>query len=93
MVNKRLTKLTAMLLSIVMVFSMVTEAFPAVLAVEGGDSAPSTREDSKNLNFGDGDKTRRPGLYVDFLGDNHNYQASAAEGERDTILGGASPAR
>ena len=92
MVNKRLKKLTAMLLSIVMVFSMVTEAFPAVLAVEGGDSAPSTREDSKNLNFGDGDKTRRPGLYVDFLGDNHNYQASAAEGERDTILGGASPA-
>ena len=28
MVNKRLKKLTAMLLSIVMVFSMVTEAFP-----------------------------------------------------------------
>ena len=49
--NKRLKKLTAMLLSIVMVFSMVTEAFPAVLAVGGGDSAPTTREDSKKLNF------------------------------------------
>ena len=45
MVNKRLKKLTAMLLSIVMVFSMVTEAFPAVLAVGGGGSPPTPPED------------------------------------------------
>ena len=51
--NKRLKKLTAMLLSIVMVFSMVTEAFPAVLAVGGGDTPTTTPEDSKKQNIGD----------------------------------------
>lgn len=87
MANKRLKKLTALLLSIVMVFSMVTEAFPAAFAAEeAGGSTPQA--DTPNYDFSNSTKTRRPGLYVDFLGDNSIYQAPA--GERDTVLGGAS---
>ena len=84
MVNKRLKKLTALLLSIVMVFSMVTEAFPAAFAAEEGEvSAPSAQADGKNLDFGDSGTTRRPGLYVDFLGDNRNYKPDADEIDAD----------
>ena len=87
MADKRLKKLTALLLSIVMVFSMVTEAFPAAFAAEeAGGSMPQA--ETPNYNFSDSTKTRRPGLYVDFLGDNGIYQAPA--GERDEVLGGAS---
>ena len=92
MANKRLKKLTALLLSIVMVFSMVTEAFPAAFAAEeGGVSTPTTQADAKNLDFGASSATRRPGLYVDFLGDNLKYQPTTGDSadianERDTTL-------
>lgn len=94
MVNKRLKKLTALLLSIVMVFPMVTEAFPAAFAdEEGGGSTPSTgTTQTENRNFGASSATRRPGLYVDFLGDNRNYQPLSTNddtNERDEILLGA----
>ncbi|MDE6107048.1 MAG: hypothetical protein K2F83_00005, partial [Oscillospiraceae bacterium] len=84
MANNRLKKLTALLLSIVMVFSMVTEAFPAAFAAGEGVSTPTTQADGdRNMNFSAGGETRRPGLYVDFLGDNRLYQPSEEENERD----------
>lgn len=85
MVNKRLKKLTALLLSIVMVFSMVTEAFPAAFAdEEGGGSTPST-ETTNRVDFGDSSTTRRPGLYVDFLGDNKLYQPAVEDTEKKIV--------
>lgn len=66
-------RLAALLLSIIMVFSMVTDVLPAYAAGEGA-SAPVT-----NWDFGDSTVTGRPRLFVDFLGDNGTYQAADAE--------------
>jgi hypothetical protein len=60
-------RLTALLLSIAMVFSMVVDALPAAFAAGEGADAPASGH------FDDSTSTRRPGLYVDFLGDNNKY--------------------
>lgn len=67
-------KLTAWLLSIAMVFSMVLEVLPAAYADGESASAPVTDWD-----FGDSAVTGRPRLFVDFLGDNGQYKAVSTE--------------
>ena len=81
--KERLKKLTALLLSIAMVCSMCAEYLP-IAAFAADEEGGSTPETTVNTDFSSND-TRRPGLYVDFLGDNRNYQAP--EGERDTVIG------
>lgn len=67
-------RLAALLLSIAMVFSMVADALPAAFADGEGAAAPA----SDNDDYSDSTLTRRPGLYVDFLGDNNIYLAPGA---------------
>lgn len=69
MLKQTRKRLTAWLLSIAMVLSMVTDALPAALADGEGAAAPASSH------FDDSTQTRRPGLYVDFLGDNNKYLA------------------
>lgn len=99
MENKKLKKLTALLLSIAMVFSLTVEAFPAAFAAVGeGFGTPETQESgtatggtavtaSANSNFEDSSATGRPSLYVDFLGDNNKYDPAVVAGGSSTVLG------
>lgn len=73
MENKRLKKLTAMLLSITMVFSIVANAFPAALAAGESVSTPSVQDTTSSGDLNYSTNSHRPRLYVDFLGDNKNY--------------------
>lgn len=79
MVKQTQKRLTALLLSIAMAFSMVADVLPTAYAAGERDSASST-----DWNFGDNTATGRPRLFVDFLGDNGkagsgDYRATAGE--------------
>lgn len=88
MVKRTLKQWLALLLCLVMVGSMLTEAIPPALAAEGdGFSADPTLSDA-DADYSD-DANGRPRLSVDFLGDNMGYNQST------TITPGviAAPAR
>lgn len=94
MLSERLKRLTAWLLSIAMVASMVTDVLPA-FAAGGSESTPSTQavvQTPEPLSDYSDPDTGRPNLYVNFLGDNRSYlapgsavavNAPAAPGEVD----------
>ena len=70
----KLKKLTALLLSILMVTSMFTDLLPTARAAEGDEGTPT----AENMDA-DSPLTGRPNLYVDFLGDNNQYRANQGE--------------
>ncbi|MCM1297729.1 MAG: hypothetical protein NC311_19500, partial [Muribaculaceae bacterium] len=76
MLNERLKRLTAWLLSIAMVTSMVTDVLPAFAAGEGESTpaAAAVQTPDPLADYSDPD-TGRPNLYVNFLGDNRSYLA------------------
>lgn len=75
--KRKLKKLTALLLSILLVTSSFTELLPA-RAAEEGVSAPEVTAQPPNLDFSN-PVTGRPGLFVDFLGDNKDFRAVKSE--------------
>lgn len=95
MVKRKLKKLLALALSILMLSSSVTGLFPTAAAAEpdavspAADPAPLADDASTakgdRLDFQDPDNGR-PNLFVDFLGDNNLYRANGEAAALNTLV-------